>query len=80
MDWASLRNGGIYRFKDREYQAMELSNGEHVWRAWGLMGVPFQGLRTDINYLRPEGTIINVDFQSIGTIHDLEDTGRTHVE
>jgi hypothetical protein len=72
-----LRHGGVYRWKDRLYNAITLSTDGVPWESQGLMGRPFLMQDTDINYVQPDGTIISVHFQPIGHADELVDTGET---
>lgn len=74
MDPHRLRDNGIYAWRGREYQVIHLGA---QWRAVGLMGHPFGGRGADINYVRPDGSIVDVMFAVIGRAEELVDTGRT---
>jgi hypothetical protein len=74
-----LRENGIYRFKGREYIAVSLESDGESWGVTGLVYWPVGSqVPRDIIYLRhATGEVIGVkDFQSVGTLADLEDTGR----
>lgn len=75
-----LREQGIYRFKDREYVAVPLGQKGKPWAVTGLVYWPQESsMPQDIIYLRhATGEILDVeDFEKIGTVMDLTDTGRT---
>lgn len=75
-----LRDHGVYLFRGNPYVAVPLSTPEMRWRSTGLIYWPDQKHGPfDIIYLRHvDHILLSVkDFRPIGTIDDLEDTGRT---
>lgn len=72
-----LRPNGIYALEGREYVVIVLGTPEDPWEALGLMGHPFRARSSDINYVRPDGVILDVGFRPAGMAGELIDTGRT---
>jgi len=75
-----LRANGIYRFKEREYQAVLLFNGDDQWGVTCLMDWPkARAMPRNMLYLRhADGVVLRVeDFRPAGSFQDLTDTGRT---
>lgn len=74
-----LRANGVYRFRDREYTAIDLSTNGTPWRSTGLVHwLPEDDGPRDILYLRHQDLVLLsvTDFEPVGTLADLEDTGR----
>lgn len=72
-----LRPSGIYTLAGREYVVIVLGTPEDPWGALGLMGHPFRAQSSDINYVRPDGVILDFGFRPVGMARELVDTGRT---
>jgi hypothetical protein len=77
-----LRDNGIYRFRDREWVALHLATEGLPWRSTALLPHPFEAPPNAILYLRhADGALLDVtDFQPIGTLADLDDTGLDAME
>lgn len=67
-----LEINGLYTWKGKAYQVIQLGTAEDTWSTLGLMGDPFEGMGSQINYVRPDGAIIDVMFAVVGHASELE--------
>lgn len=78
MSASPLRHNGLYRFRDRAYMALHLATHDEAWESTALVTYPLIGAPFGMLYLRHADNVLldYRDFERVGTLADLEDTGR----